>query len=104
MLRDVGFICPTLAFAAVAPATFVYHYTYVSASNPFGLGATHGAGLAFAATDDPGWAAFGEQDEIMLLDNSSSRPPRSAAAAAPRSPGSCPERPSGARRPSMATG
>jgi para-nitrobenzyl esterase len=45
MLTDTGFVCPTLAFASAAPGTFVYHYTYVSASNPFGLGATHGAEL-----------------------------------------------------------
>jgi para-nitrobenzyl esterase len=45
MLTDNGFVCPTLDFASVAPDTFVYHYTYVSASNPFGLGATHGAEL-----------------------------------------------------------
>ena len=45
LLSDTGFICPTLGFAAAAPATFVYHYTYVSPSNPFGLGATHGAEL-----------------------------------------------------------
>lgn len=45
LITDTAFACPTLAFAAASPASFVYHYTYVSASDPFGLGATHGAEL-----------------------------------------------------------
>lgn len=46
MFTDAVFACPTLDLAAVVPTSFVYHYTYVSATNPFGLGATHGAEIA----------------------------------------------------------
>lgn len=46
MFTDVRFTCPTIDFAGVAPEAFVYHYTYISESNPLGLGATHGAELA----------------------------------------------------------
>ncbi len=44
---DVTFGCPAIDFAATVPNTYTYHFTYVSAANPFGLGATHGAELAF---------------------------------------------------------
>jgi len=46
MFADGRFTCPTLAFASVLDVAYVYHYTYVSETNPLGLGATHGAELA----------------------------------------------------------
>jgi para-nitrobenzyl esterase len=46
MRTDVRFACPTLAFAEAADTdTFVYHYTYVSPGDPFGVGAAHGVEL-----------------------------------------------------------
>ena len=43
---DIGFVCPTLAFAAAAPdQTYVYHYTHVPESAMAALGATHGSEL-----------------------------------------------------------
>lgn len=56
---DAGFTCPALRFAEVLPEAYVYHYTYVSASNPLGLGATHGAELALL---------FGHPEGIAILD------------------------------------
>ena len=47
MATDVSFTCPALAFAGLVAQGFAYHYTYVSDSNPLGLGATHGSELAF---------------------------------------------------------
>jgi para-nitrobenzyl esterase len=46
MVTDSSFTCPMLDFAAVAPRSYVYQYTYVSEQNPLDLGATHGAELA----------------------------------------------------------
>ena len=46
MSTDVTFTCPTVSFAQVATTAFLYHYTYVSAQNPLGLGATHGVEIA----------------------------------------------------------
>jgi para-nitrobenzyl esterase len=59
MFTDAVFVCPALEFAAAAPTAFAYHYTYVSPSNPFGLGATHGAELA---------SLFGHPEGIRGLD------------------------------------
>ncbi len=36
-----------MRFASVVPTGYSYYYSYVSPGNPFGLGATHGAELAF---------------------------------------------------------
>jgi para-nitrobenzyl esterase len=56
---DAGFTCPGLGFAQVMPRAYVYHYAYVSAGNPLGLGATHGAELAFL---------FGHPEGIRVID------------------------------------
>ncbi len=56
---DAGFTCPALRFAGEVPEAYVYHYTYVSAGNPLGLGATHGAELALL---------FGHPEGIAILD------------------------------------
>ena len=46
MRTDIRFACPSLAFAEAAENdTYVYNYTYVSPSDPFGLGAPHGIEL-----------------------------------------------------------
>jgi para-nitrobenzyl esterase len=65
LLSDTGFICPTLDFATVAPDTFVYHYTYVSASNPFGLGATHGAELVLLFAHPEGIRGIGTEFDAV---------------------------------------
>ena len=44
---ESAFTCPALRFASVVPTGYSYYYSYVSPGNPFGLGATHGAELAF---------------------------------------------------------
>jgi para-nitrobenzyl esterase len=46
MRTDIGFTCPTLAFAEAAENdTYVYHYTLVSTDTRFGMGPTHGTEL-----------------------------------------------------------
>jgi para-nitrobenzyl esterase len=59
MRTDVRFTCPTLAFADAAEGdTYVYHYTYVSPDDPFGLGATHGSELVPLFAHPEGIAAL----------------------------------------------
>jgi para-nitrobenzyl esterase len=67
MFTDTAFTCPTLAFAETKDDTFVYHYTYVSAQNPLGLGATHGSELAALFSHPEGITAIEiERDERSL--------------------------------------
>jgi para-nitrobenzyl esterase len=64
---EMAFTCPSLEFAAAAPESYAYHYSYVSPGNPFGLGATHGAELAFV---------FGHPEGIRGLDTDIDRASR----------------------------
>jgi para-nitrobenzyl esterase len=63
LFTDVVFACPTLDLAALVPQAYVYHYTYVSAGDPFGLGATHGAEIAGVFAHPEGIAVEIEQDD-----------------------------------------
>lgn len=63
LFTDVVFACPTLDLASLLPQAHVYHYTYVSAGNPFGLGATHGAEIASVFAHPEGIAVEVERDE-----------------------------------------
>ena len=72
MFTDTAFACPTLAFADAEDDTFVYHYTYVSAQNPLGLGATHGSELASLFSHPEGITAIEiERDDrsVQLSDD-----------------------------------
>ncbi len=46
LLSDISFICPTIEYAeASTGTTYLYHYTFASPNDPFGVGPTHGAEL-----------------------------------------------------------
>lgn len=68
MFTDVVFTCPSMAFADAAPQAFLYHFTHVSAQDPFGLGATHGAEIAYLFAHPEGLAIEAQQtDETRQL-------------------------------------